>query len=140
MRHYVDENYRPEVQMRHGVATLRQKKSKGTKSQGMRQEARLKFENFTMSQLNVRYVNVSSLLVRFLIESSGHVASITTWEICNIILKHMADRLVDIGFPECVRAKIFHLYISFMKKRGVIFVSKSNSKAKSRVTVGEPTV
>lgn len=55
-----------------------------------------------------------------------------------MVLKNLADRLIEIGFPELIRAKIFHIYVSFMMKRKVIFVSASNPEAKSRITVGEP--
>ncbi|CAL8123604.1 unnamed protein product [Orchesella dallaii] len=63
---------------------------------------------------------------------------LSTWEMYNILLKHLANQLVGIGFPETVKAKIFQLYTAFLIRRKVIFVSKSNPKEKSSVTCGEP--
>lgn len=54
-----------------------------------------------------------------------------------MVLKEMADRLIDIGFPGTVRAKIFHIYVSYLMKRKVIFVSTSNPAAPSTITLGE---
>jgi len=56
----------------------------------------------------------------------------------NILLKHLANQLVAIGFPEIVKEKIFQLYMSFLIRRKVIFVSKQNPEGKSAVTIGEP--
>ncbi|ODM91861.1 TATA box-binding protein-associated factor RNA polymerase I subunit B [Orchesella cincta] len=64
----------------------------------------------------------------------------STWELYNVLLKHLANQLVNIGFPEIVKTKIFQFYTAFLIRRKVVFVSKWNPKTKSTVTCGEPPI
>ncbi|CAG7725015.1 unnamed protein product [Allacma fusca] len=74
-------------------------------------------------------------------ESAGRTkesaVKLSSWEVYNIVLKTMADRLVEAGYPRILKSKVLELYTDYLKRREAIFVSTTVSKL-SAVSLSEP--
>jgi len=78
-------------------------------------------------------------IIQFL-EFTEKVEYWSSWEVFNLALKAMTDKLIGIGFPPKLKDKVFQLWTAYLMKREVIFCESNPNpyRARSAVSAAEP--
>lgn len=62
---------------------------------------------------------------------------LSSWEVFNLVLRSLTEKLISLGFPPLLRDQVLELYARYLTKRKAIFVSEKSDKP-SAITHLEP--